>query len=76
YYQPQFSGDGKRLTGAEALQRWNHPRRGLVPPGDFIPVLEELGQVVEVGDWVLTQACRQLKTWPQAKVPLPKVSVN
>lgn len=76
YYQPQFSGDGKRLTGAEALLRWRHPRRGLVPPGDFIPVLEELGLVVEVGDWVLTEACRQLKSWHQAKVRVPKVSVN
>ena len=76
YYQPQFSGDGKRLTGAEALLRWNHPRRGLVPPGDFIPVLEELGLVVDVGDWVLAEACRQLKSWHQAKVRVPKVSVN
>ena len=76
YYQPQFSGDGKRLTGAEALLRWRHPRRGLVAPSEFIPVLEELGLVVEVGDWVLTEACRQLKTWHQAKVRVPKVSVN
>ncbi|GAO91504.1 sensory box/GGDEF domain/EAL domain-containing protein [Pseudomonas syringae pv. actinidiae] len=76
YYQPQFSSDGKRLTGAEALLRWRHPRRGLVPPNDFIPVLEELGLVVEVGDWVLTEACRQLKHWHQAKVRVPKVSVN
>ena len=76
FYQPQFSGDGKRLTGVEALLRWNHPRRGLVPPGDFIPVLEELGLVVDVGDWVLTEACRQLKHWHQAKVRVPKVSVN
>jgi len=76
YYQPQFSGDGKRLTGAEALLRWRHPRRGLVPPGDFIPVLEELGLVVDVGDWVIDEACRQLKTWHQNKVRVPKVSVN
>ncbi|WP_428480413.1 bifunctional diguanylate cyclase/phosphodiesterase [Pseudomonas protegens] len=76
YYQPQFSGDGKRLTGAEALLRWRHPRRGLVPPGDFIPVLEELGLVVDVGDWVISEACRQLKSWHQAKVRVPKVSVN
>ena len=76
YYQPQFSGDGKRLTGVEALLRWNHPRRGLVPPGDFIPVLEELGLVVDVGDWVLAESCRQLKQWHQAKVRVPKVSVN
>ncbi|WP_426143515.1 sensor domain-containing protein [Pseudomonas sp. DWP3-1-2] len=76
YYQPQFSGDGKRLTGAEALLRWRHPRRGLVSPNEFIPVLEELGLVVEVGDWVLTEACRQLKAWHVAKVRVPKVSVN
>lgn len=76
YYQPQFSGDGKRLTGAEALLRWRHPRRGLVPPGDFIPVIEELGLVVDVGDWVLREACRQLKAWHQDKVRVPKVSVN
>lgn len=76
YYQPQFSGDGKRLTGAEALLRWRHPRRGLVPPGDFIPVLEELGLVVEVGEWVLKEACRQLREWHLARVRVPKVSVN
>ncbi|GGU63356.1 GGDEF domain-containing protein [Pseudomonas laurentiana] len=76
YYQPQFSGDGKRLTGAEALLRWRHPRRGLVPPGDFIPVIEELGLVVDVGDWVLREASRQLKEWHKAKVRVPKVSVN
>lgn len=76
YYQPQFSGDGKRLTGAEALLRWNHPRRGLVPPGDFIPVLEELGLVVDVGEWVLREACRQLRAWHVARVRVPKVSVN
>ncbi|MBT8769027.1 bifunctional diguanylate cyclase/phosphodiesterase [Metapseudomonas boanensis] len=76
YYQPQFSGDGRRLTGVEALLRWRHPTRGLVPPADFIPVLEELGLVVQVGDWVLSEACRQLKCWHQAKMRLPKISVN
>ncbi|MFJ5299396.1 EAL domain-containing protein [Pseudomonas sp. NPDC088368] len=76
YYQPQFSGDGKRLTGTEALLRWRHPTRGLVPPGDFIPVLEELGLVVEVGEWVIKEACRQLREWHLAKVRVPKVSVN
>jgi diguanylate cyclase (GGDEF)-like protein/PAS domain S-box-containing protein len=76
YYQPQFSGDGKRLTGAEALLRWQHPQRGLVPPNDFIPVLEELGLVVQVGDWVLRETCRQLAEWHQAKIRVPKISVN
>ena len=76
YYQPQFSGDGKRLTGAEALLRWQHPVRGLVAPGEFIPVLEELGLVVQVGDWVIEEACRQLKSWHANQVRVPKVSVN
>lgn len=76
YYQPQFSGDGKRLTGAEALLRWQHPQRGLVPPGDFIPVLEELGLVVQVGDWVLRESCRQLAQWHDAQIRVPKISVN
>jgi len=76
YYQPQFSGDGKRLTGAEALLRWQHPQRGLVPPNDFIPVLEELGLVVQVGDWVLRESCRQLAEWHEAKIRVPKISVN
>ncbi|WP_347507275.1 sensor domain-containing protein [Pseudomonas anguilliseptica] len=76
YYQPQFSGDGKRLTGAEALLRWQHPQRGLVPPNDFIPVLEELGLVVQVGDWVLRESCRQLAEWHGAKIRVPKISVN
>ncbi|MBX9912548.1 MAG: EAL domain-containing protein [Pseudomonadaceae bacterium] len=76
YYQPQFSGDGKRLTGAEALLRWQHPQRGLVAPGEFIGVLEELGLVVEVGDWVLAEACRQFMVWQHNEVRLPKISVN
>ena len=76
HYQPQFSGDGRRLTGVEALLRWNHPSRGLVPPDDFIPVLEELGLVVQVGEWVLEESCRQLKAWHEEKIRIPKVSVN
>ncbi len=76
HYQPQFSGNGKRLTGVEALLRWQHPKRGLVSPSAFIPVLEELGLVVQVGDWVLTEACRQLNIWHHNKIRVPKVSVN
>ncbi|WP_139272101.1 sensor domain-containing protein [Phytopseudomonas punonensis] len=76
HYQPQFSGNGKRLTGVEALLRWQHPTRGLVAPDAFIPVLEELGLVVQVGDWVLAEACRQLNIWHHNKIRVPKVSVN
>lgn len=76
HYQPQFTGDGRRLTGAEALLRWEHPTRGLIPPAEFIPVLEELGLIAQVGDWLLAEACRQLRSWHRDKVRVPKVSVN
>jgi diguanylate cyclase (GGDEF)-like protein/PAS domain S-box-containing protein len=69
-YQPQFSNNGKHLTGVEVLLRWKHPQRGHVAPKDFIPVLEELGLVVQVGEWVLYQACRQMG------LEVPKISVN
>lgn len=76
HYQPQFLVDGSTLTGVEALLRWQHPSRGLVPPGHFIPALEELGLVVEVGDWVIGEACRQIATWQRQGLTVPKVSVN
>ncbi|WP_425275573.1 EAL domain-containing protein [Stutzerimonas zhaodongensis] len=76
HYQPQFLADGRTLTGVEALLRWQHPARGLVPPGDFIPALEELGLVVEVGDWVIGEACRQIAQWQAQGRAVPKVSVN
>ena len=76
HYQPQFSGNGQTLTGVEALLRWQHPTRGLVSPDAFIPVLEELGLIVQVGEWVLAEACRQLNQWRSHGVIVPKVSVN
>jgi EAL domain-containing protein (putative c-di-GMP-specific phosphodiesterase class I) len=62
YYQPQVAASGAVL-GAEALIRWNHPGRGIVSPGEFIPVAEECGQIVAIGSWVLETACQQLVTW-------------
>ena len=76
HYQPQYRCDTRRLTGVEALLRWEHPVRGNVPPTEFIPVLEEIGLVVQVGDWVIREACRQMREWHAAKVRIPKVSVN
>src|SRR5690606_29114560 len=76
HYQPQYLADGMTLTGIEALLRWWHPSRGLVSPADFVPALEELGLVVEVGDWVLDEACRQMAEWQAAGLRVPRVSVN
>lgn len=76
YYQPQFAVDGNRITGVEALLRWNHPEQGLVLPSLFIPLLEELGLIVEVGDWALMQACRQNMAWQAAGHPPIRMAVN
>ncbi|HZP79265.1 MAG TPA: EAL domain-containing protein [Pseudolabrys sp.] len=71
HYQPQAAVDGE-ITGFEALMRWQHPTRGLVLPGDFIPLAEETGDIVDFGEWALWQACEEAATWPK---PL-QISVN
>jgi diguanylate cyclase (GGDEF)-like protein/PAS domain S-box-containing protein len=76
HYQPKvLSADG-RLCGAEALLRWQHPERGLVLPGEFIPILEETGLIVPVGMWVLETACQQLRRWERAGIHVDSVSIN
>jgi EAL domain-containing protein (putative c-di-GMP-specific phosphodiesterase class I) len=64
YYQPQIT-EGNRVKGVEALIRWEHPQRGMVPPFEFIPFAEETGQIVAIGDWVIRCACQQLHQWAQ-----------
>lgn len=74
-YQPQMNLREGRIVGAEALLRWRHPERGLVSPVEFIPILEESGQILDVGAWVVAEACRQAKRWSDAGTPL-RVGVN
>jgi diguanylate cyclase (GGDEF)-like protein len=72
HYQPLVSLHDRRVTCCEALLRWRHPERGMIPPGEFIPVAEEIGLIVPLGEWVLRKACTDAAQWPQDV----KVAVN
>lgn len=76
HYQPKINTRSGGITGLEALVRWQHPQRGNVPPAQFIPLAEENGMIVAIGDWVTATACRDARRWAAAGLPVVPVAVN
>lgn len=76
FYQPVHDLQDSRLVGVEALVRWQHPERGLVPPGEFIPIAERTGLIADIDAWVMDQACRQMGQWLADGAPLSFIAVN
>jgi len=75
HYQPQLSDENK-LIGAEALIRWQHPELGMISPVEFIPIAEESGLIIPVGQWIIETVCEQIKSWDQQKLYVPHVAIN
>jgi diguanylate cyclase (GGDEF)-like protein/PAS domain S-box-containing protein len=76
HYQPKVDLQTSRVTGVEALLRWQHPERGLVAPGDFVAIAEECGLILPIGQWVLREACRQAQVWQTAGLAPTRTAVN
>jgi predicted signal transduction protein with EAL and GGDEF domain len=76
HYQPKINLKTGEITGAEALVRWTHPTRGAVPPSEFIPVAEDCGLILPIGQWVLREACRQSRAWLDAGLSPGTMAVN
>ncbi|WP_417316898.1 EAL domain-containing protein [Emcibacter sp.] len=76
YYQPQLDTIDNSIVGAEALVRWCHPTRGIVPPNQFIPIAENCGEIIPIGQWIMETACRQAKEWQERGLPPFRVCVN
>jgi len=75
-YQPKVDLETNKINGMEALLRWNHPELGMISPVEFIPIAEETGQIISIGEWVLKTACKQSKTWQEKGYPSLCVSIN
>jgi EAL domain-containing protein (putative c-di-GMP-specific phosphodiesterase class I) len=75
-YQPQVNMETRAIVGLEALIRWRHPKRGLVSPDQFIPAAENSGLIISLGQWVLWEACRQMRCWLNMGIKVPLIAVN
>jgi len=76
YYQPQIEVNSGKLVAVEALIRWHHPIKGMIPPDQFIPVAEKIGLIIPLGQWVLKRACQQIAEWHKSSIKVDRVAVN
>ena len=76
HYQPKVDLSTRMICGFEALLRWRHPEKGLVLPGEFVPILEDAGLIVQVGEWVLQEVCSQIRSWEREGLPVKPITVN
>ncbi len=76
FYQPKIDLGTEKLVGAEALIRWQHPTLGNISPADFIPLAEESGDILAIGEWVINHACKQISKWQSAGVHVPRIAIN
>ena len=76
FYQPKIDIKTGQLVGAEALIRWQHPERGFISPAEFIPIAEETGLILQIGNWVITEVCKQINAWQKFKILVPRIALN
>ena len=76
FYQPKFDFKSGKCSGMEALVRWDHPEKGIIPPDEFIPLAEETGMIVPLGEWVIRTACRQFSQWKKSGYAIDNISIN
>lgn len=76
HFQPKVSLTDGRISGLEALLRWNHPEQGMVSPAEFIPILEDTGLIIPVGEWVIRNVCETIKSWEENNVRQVPIAIN